>query len=299
MTALANARSVSANLYTPVFGDPPAPGQAGHGQAPDWEALGIAVPYVVFMTGRCGSTWLMHLLRDTGLCGTPHEFFNEGGVASWNRAIGAASAVGYLEGLARRYGSSGRFGFEVDVWRFFHLQPHLDFGRCFPADRAVILWMTRRDILAQAYSFAAAKASGRWHVFRDTDTSTGTADAPADVAIWREIHRLLLRERRMAAFFVQQDLRVHPITYEDLVADRRMVLLRVLDLLGCPLQDALEAAEKAEDRTERNTHAGKHRFLAGFAHRHRPLLERVTTERESFDPDTLAPQLRASAGIVL
>ena len=48
--------------------------------------------------------------------------------------------------------------------------------------------------------------------------------------------------------------------------------LRVLDLLGCPLDAALAAAEKAEDRTERNPHAGKHMLLAGFAHRHRHLL---------------------------
>lgn len=299
MTALAKPRVAPANLYTPVFGEPPAPGQAGDGRAPDWDALGIAVPYVVFMTGRCGSTWLMHLLRDTGLCGTPHEFFNEGGIASWNRRIGAASVGAYIEGLARRYGSSGRFGFEIDVWRFFQLHPYLDFNRSFPSGRTVFLWMTRRDILAQAYSFATAKASGRWHVFRGTNPEAATPDAPADVAIWQEIHRLLLRERRMTAFFAAQELRVHSIAYEDLVADRRMVLLRVLDLLGCPLDAALAAAETGEDRTERNAHAGKHTLLAGFAHRHRALLERVTAERDSFDPDTLAPLLRASAGIVL
>jgi hypothetical protein len=113
------------------------------------------------------------------------------------------------------------------------------------------------------------------------------------------LHRLLLRERRMTAYFAAESLRVHPVAYEDLVADRRMALLRVLDLLGCPPEAALAATEAAEDRTERNPHGGKHALLAGFAHRHRDLLERITADRDGFDPATLAPLLRASAGILL
>jgi len=289
------AATLPPGLYDEAFGAPPAPGRQG---APDWDALGIHVPYAVLMTGRCGSTWLMHLLRDTGLVGTPHEFFNEGGIASFNRPIGARDAVGYIEGLARRHGAGGRFGFEIDVWRFFHLLPHFDVAGTFPRGRAVLFWMTRRDILAQAYSFASAKASGRWHVFAGAAGAPATAAEPDDSAIWQEIHRILLRERRMEAFLAAQHLPVHAVAYEDLVADRRMVLLRVLGLLGVPPEDAVAAADAGADRTERLRYDGKHALLAHFAHRHRALLERVLSERTRLDPAALARDLDA-AGIRL
>ena len=32
----------------------------------------------------------------------------------------------------------------------------------FPAERSVLFWMTRDDIVAQAYSFATAKLRGQW-----------------------------------------------------------------------------------------------------------------------------------------
>jgi hypothetical protein len=57
------------NVYAPLFGEPPA--GAGLFRSPDWDRLDVAVPYIIFMTGRCGSTWLTHLLRASNLCGAP------------------------------------------------------------------------------------------------------------------------------------------------------------------------------------------------------------------------------------
>lgn len=290
-------RTRAPGLFDAAFGAPPPPGRAG---APDWDALGVRVPYVVLMTGRCGSTWLMHLLRDTGLVGTPHEFFNEGGIPHFNAPIGARDAVGYLAGLAGRHAASGRFGFEIDVWRFFQLVPHIDVARCFPAGRGVVFWMTRRDILAQAYSFAAAKANGRWHVFAGAGTGAPAAPhaEPEDAAIWQEIHRILLREQRMEGYLRAEGIAAHPLAYEDLVADRRMVLARVLDLLGVPPEAAIATTTATADRTERIRYDGKHEFLCRFAHRHRALFERVVAERSVLDPADLARALGA-AGIRL
>lgn len=158
--------------------------------------------------------------------------------------------------------------------------------------------MTRRDILAQAWSFASAKASGRWHVFTGGSAAPAARAEPTDDAIWQEIHRILLRERRMADFLAERGMRAHAIAYEDLVADRRMVLLRVLDLLGVPPDQAIAATETPDDRTERLRYDGKHAALARFAHRHRALLEQVIAERDRIDPPALAKQL-ATAGIRL
>jgi LPS sulfotransferase NodH len=294
MSAALAPAAAPPGLYDALFGPPPdRPG------VPDWDRLGIRVPYMLLMTGRCGSTWLMHLLRDTGLAGAPHEFFNEGGIAAYNAPIGARTAVGYLEGLAKRHASAGRFGFEIDAWRLFHLLPHLDFPRAFPADRAVLFWMTRRDILAQAYSFAAAKANGRWHAFAGAAAGPAApARQPDDAAIWQEIHRILLRERRVQDFLAGQSIKAHALAYEDLVADRRLVLTRVLDLLGVPLQDALAAADATADRTERLAYDGRHALLAAFGHRHRTLLERVSAERDTLDPAVLARAL-ADVGVAI
>src|SRR5690242_16628012 len=47
----------------------------------DWRTRSVSVTYVIFITGRCGSTLLTKALADTGLCGTPEEFFNEENIA--------------------------------------------------------------------------------------------------------------------------------------------------------------------------------------------------------------------------
>ena len=39
----------------------------------DWARSCVALPYVIFITGRCGSTLLTHLLAESGLCGNPDE----------------------------------------------------------------------------------------------------------------------------------------------------------------------------------------------------------------------------------
>jgi LPS sulfotransferase NodH len=284
------------NPFAAFFGEPPEP--AARLAAFDWDRVSIDVPYIVFMTGRCGSTWLTHLLRDSNLCGAPREFFNETSIPSFNQALKASSVGDYLRGVARAHGAGRRFGLEIDPRRFLDLAAYLDLAGVFPAERCVFFWMTRDDLLSQAWSFATAKRSGRWHVFRDRAAPVeADAGPPEDAEFWREILRILAQEQRMEALAGGAGLRLHRLTYEQLLADKHLALMRVMDLLGCPLPAVQAYVRVLDDETERLRYADKHLHLGRFASRYRPLVERALEERHRLDLAEFRASLKAAAGI--
>ncbi|MBX6382998.1 MAG: hypothetical protein IRZ07_08475 [Microbispora sp.] len=285
------------NIYAPLFCQPP--GATEPFRHPDWDRLGVEVPYIIFMTGRCGSTRLTHLLRASNLCGVPYELFNEISIPTFNRKIQARSFGDCFQGVVRQHNAGRRFGFEIDVWRFLHPQAFLDLDACFPAGRSVFFWMPRDDIVAQAYSFATAKLRGHWHVFHDAkEAAPPSAEAvPDDAAVWEEILRILARAQRMAEFAAERGLRLHRLTYEQLVTDKHIVVMRIMDLLRCPLPAVQAYLRGMDDQTARLRYDGKVAYLGEFSRRYRPLIEPVLAERTRLDLAAFRILLQASAGI--
>jgi LPS sulfotransferase NodH len=161
--------------------------------------------------------------------------------------------------------------------------------------------MTRDDIVSQAYSFATAKLRGQWHVFRGGKAGSAPpaeAATPGDAAVWEEILRILSREQRMAEFAAEQGLRLHHLTYEQLVTDKHMTVMRIMDLLRCPLPAMHAYLRVMDDETVRNRYDGKLALLGEFTSRYRPLIEQVLAERASLDVAAFRASLKAGTGIV-
>jgi LPS sulfotransferase NodH len=219
----------------------------------DWEKRGIHVPYVIFITGRCGSTLLSHMIKDTGLGGVPDEYFNEGFITAFSKDLDDKTFENYFDFVARKYSSNWRFGFQIDWYRLRNLKKLIDFSNVFPHNRSTFYYMTRRDIVGQAWSYATAKATGVWHNFVDKSAQGERPPPPvlSDEAVWREIWILIEAERQMEAFFARQGITPFRIDYEMFISDKSTVVASLLLKLGCSIDAVVESTAGITERTSK------------------------------------------------
>jgi len=263
----------------------------------DWNSHGISIPYVIFFAGRCGSTLLTRLLKSSGLCGLPDEFFND--TAFYNRSIKANTFPEYFSGLVREHSSHGRFGFEIDPIRFASLRQLLNFTGIFPPEITSLFWMTRRNIVAQAWSFAKAKVSGVWHLDQwGLVPDAVDSGIVTDRDVWREIALVLRGEQSMEAFFSEYDLKPCRIDYEMLVADKNATMIKVLRHLECPVTGVIEFLAHNAKETERQTYSDRDKFIALFFDKYRSKLDEIERERNSIDVGKLKTWLKTEHNIL-
>lgn len=257
----------------------------------DWEKYGVRIPYVIFITGRCGSTLLTNYLQNTELCGNPAEFFNESAVPFYNQPIGATNLAGYFTGLVKRNTTGGRFGFQIDPYRLNNFKQLVRFRNVFD-ERTVFFWMTRRDIVGQAYSFAKAKKSGIWHEYEAnggvSDTPPGNdAIALSDAQLWLELIQILKGEQAAYQFFAENGITPKELDYEGLVSDKYKVVIDVMQALFLRNADILLAIRSIEDKTRRLTYSDRYGRIAEFQTLYRHELKRVTETRRTVDVEAL------------
>ncbi|MFM7640673.1 MAG: Stf0 family sulfotransferase [Cyanobium sp.] len=215
----------------------------------DWSGSTINASYIVFITGRCGSTLLTHLIKATQLAGDPNEYLNINYIkkARWRGSLSA-----YLEEIVRTTSSNGFFGFEIDWIHLRFLEPLLDFVVVFPPAHTTFFYMTRRDIVAQAWSFASAKATGVWQNYADTadpNISHSATTTISDHQIWHEILLILEAEMRFEQFFKLYRIKPTRIDYEMLMTSRRDVLGLMLLKIGCDLDSIVSHTDQIIDQT--------------------------------------------------
>jgi LPS sulfotransferase NodH len=260
----------------------------------DWARSGVALPYVIFITGRCGSTLLTHLLAETGLCGNPDEFFNEERIAALSGQWQIEDFSTYFTAVVRRTMSHRRFGFEIDPFRFEQLRKMVSFPDIFMPRRTVFFWMTRRDIVGQAWSYAKAKKSGLWHRF--ADGSEERRGEPRDEAIsdtdwWREILLILMSERIMEDYFATLGVTPFRLDYEMLVTDRRRTVVSVLQALSCGPEAIARRLGPQDDHTTRNRYDDWYDAMIAFCGRYRDELRHIDRHRAAVDTDALRFEL--------
>ena len=214
----------------------------------NWDQYGIRSPYVIFITGRCGSTLLTGLIKDTHLAGDPNEHFN---IASVKNFL-PISLTAYLEHMIRQTSSNGFFGVEIDWIHLGLLDPILDFAGTFPPEKTIFFYMTRRDIVAQAWSFASAKATGIWQNYlatTDSQVSPPSTLSLDDNSIWHEIMLILEAEMRFEQFFKRNRIKPTRIDYEMLITSKRDVLGLVLQKIGCDIESIAAKTDEIKDQT--------------------------------------------------
>ena len=200
----------------------------------------------------------------------------------YNQQIGADTFNKYFAGLVEKYSAGGRFGFKINVDKFTNLTSIIDLESLLPRGSRTYFWMTRDDIISQAFSFARAKQSGHWHDYRTHSIGQPSASLPLTYNdIWREVLLILREEQAFLAFARQLGIAPIPLNYEQMVSDKRMIVLRVMTALKCDVEMAGEFLLKIEDKTKRLEPGEKYQFLIGFFDVHGDTITDLFRERHS------------------
>ncbi|MFN9242353.1 MAG: Stf0 family sulfotransferase [Cyanobacteriota bacterium] len=248
----------------------------------DWKGLAIKSPYIIFITGRCGSTLLTTLISETRLAGSPQEFLNFDAASRLNDSIKAQTVTAYLHHLASSKSFGGFFGFEIDWTQLRFFAPLVDFDKLFPSDTTKSLYMTRRDIVSQAWSFATAKKTGLWHKKTSELWTDAHRQLPVlcDDDIWSEIFLILDAEKQLEYFFQAHDIHPMRFDYEGLISDKRAVVGEVLLHIGCDIPSIVAKTSQPAERLEKLGNINYENFLA-FKRKYADLLLEVDNLRGS------------------
>jgi len=270
----------------------------------DWARSGVALPYMIFVTGRCGSTLLTHLIAESGLAGNPDEFFNEERIVDLARELHATDFAAYFRAVVRRTVTNRRFGFEIDPFRFEQLRELVWFPHVFAPRHTAFFWMTRRDIVGQGWSFAKAKKTGLWHRFADGSekrlhepSHVPGSEEIDDAEWWREIILVLKGERIMEDYFAAARIAPHRLDYEMLVADRRRTVVGVLQALSCGPDEIARHLGSLTNHTERNRYDDWPDAMIQFGDRYRSELRYIEHHRHAVDIEALRRELNARHGL--
>lgn len=259
----------------------------GRIEAVEW---GDVQPYVMFMTGRCGSTWLGKLLANTGVAGDPQEWLNSEVVPF--AGVAADTLPGYFANVVERHSVGGRFGIQVDPERLDDTLHLVDWSATFPPSTPTF-FLYRRHLLAQAWSWVRAEKSGYWHTPDPDDPADQERPAllPEHVPTVRELADKVVdlrrQEERLFAFWAERGYQPHFVEYESLAADPAGTVSAILRHLGVSAGVTVaEAKMRPLTYDDSKTEA-----LARFAGFNWPALSALERDRFGVGADWLADHL--------
>ena len=225
------------------------------------------ISYVICATPRSGSHLLSEALQNTGLAGVADEYFicNEEGrlqnETGWIAELYGQKTLPEFLDLVLEVGSTpnGVFGI-IMMGGYFHtalanfqalpqyagLEPLELMDALFGAPKYI--WLTRRDRVRQAVSWAKATQTDVWRQLKDVST-TARRKPKFDFNFIDLHHRLITKgEARWEEFFRSTGVEPFRVTYKDLEQSYEQTALDVLDFLGVPYPDDLVFGERRMQR---------------------------------------------------
>lgn len=262
-----------------------------------WEEFSIHRPYVILFSGRCGSTLLCELLNSTGICGNPQEFFNENYIKHAKKYINNDNFTKYLHFLLNSQAKKFCFGFKIDAMRFFWLEEILMISSAFKSSSNLpVIWLTREDIVSQAFSFVSAKKSDIWHnSSKDSKKSNiQINEIVNEKTIWEEIISIIQWEQKIENLFEKKGFKPLRLSYEQLVADRYVVLGKIMIHIGFPKEtviSTIEEARKMKSPIKRLVYKKRHKQVILFYYKNRQTIEKIISNRKKIkiDSDFITP----------
>jgi LPS sulfotransferase NodH len=204
------------------------------------------VRYAICTTPRSGSHFLSLMMKNTGLFGCPLEYFHREYLPIWRRraaAEGHGSVIRFLE--SRRTGANGRLGIKID--RMSLPATVAEIGPGFLRGEWKLIFLRRRDLLAQALSWTRAAQTGAWKA--DWAHRGAVAYSRHEVA-WR----VGLAARQNASWqqlFAERGQVPLELVYEEVEQDPRGALEAVAGFLDTPLPADLDWTRLVETRVQR------------------------------------------------
>ncbi len=206
-------------------------------------AQGPEISYLLASAPRAGSTHFSHVLWRTGCLGAPLEYLNFEPLGPYGFAAASPSLQQQLwrSVLRRRCSPNGVFGLKAFPAQFEQLQqmnpPLLEdvLATVLPRDRPRrIVYLRRRDRVAQAVSYARASLSGVWRKEQE-----GAGPAPIEYsqeALESAEQGIVFQEGVWERMF--SDLRIEPLRvwHEDVLANAEAAARQVADYVGVTIE---------------------------------------------------------------
>ena len=225
---------------------------------------------MIVIAGRCGSTWLGRMLQDTHLVGAPNEWFNTQGLQALYERRAAHGFTDYVEKVALLHPV---FGFQINPERLFYLEELIDVDKSF-SDFSVID-LHRRDFVAQAFSFARARKSGKWH------NVIGPRLDVSDEEVWQMIHYIVRYEQRIEKWYSKRGICPLRLAYEDIISDTDAVIIRILSNLS--RRGEIPEYSSPPQRQKRNGDGGTDSAFLSFLQRNSDRIEAIHANRQKID----------------
>lgn len=201
--------------------------------------------YLLATMPRAGSTYFSHVLWRTGCLGAPLEYLNFLPASPYGFAAGSPRAQQELwrSLLHRRCSPNGVFGlkaFPAQLQELDGSNPALlrdVLATIVPRDRVRrVVFLRRRNKVAQAVSFARAAMTGIWRKEQE-----GINQAPPDYSqhlVKSAEREIAVQENAWSHMF--RDLRIEPLSvwHEDVLADPTEAAQQVADYLGVTIDPA-------------------------------------------------------------
>jgi LPS sulfotransferase NodH len=211
--------------------------------------------YIIAASFRSGSTHLCTRLWETGVLGAPFEYFNyEHEMKYLYARLGARSAADYLDKLvACRMSDNGVFGFKA---HYPHFQAAL---RGYPEllvrlQPLRFVFIRREDKIAQAVSLAKAYQTRAWLSLDSPPTEVPLFYHRDFIAAC--LAQIRHQESAWTDWFAQQNVRPHPVLYEELMREPQRVLDEICGLLEAdgdtPSRGEVPVTERQVDTVSEN-----------------------------------------------
>jgi LPS sulfotransferase NodH len=195
--------------------------------------------YLLASVPRAGSTYFSHVLWRTGCLGAPLEYLNFEVAGPYGFAANSADLQHELwrSVLRRRCSPNGVFGLKAFAQQLDGLQrtnPALlsdVLATMLPRDRPRhVVYLRRRDRVAQVVSYARASLSGIWR--KDQERSGSSEPAYSQEALEAAERGIEFQESVWARMFA--DLRIEPLElwHEDVLADPNAAAQQVAGYVG-------------------------------------------------------------------
>ena len=204
-----------------------------------------AISYLLASVPRAGSTHFSHVLWQTGCLGAPLEYLNfePAGPYGFAAESGSAQLDLWHSAMRRRCSPNGVFGlkaFPMQLQQLERTNPALLEGvlaAMLPRDRPRrIVYLRRRDLLAQTVSYARATMSGVWR--SDQEGAGSAAPDYSQEQLEAAERGILFQQNVWERMF--DDLRIDPLElwHEDVLADRAAAVRHVAEYLGVAVDPA-------------------------------------------------------------
>lgn len=215
----------------------------GHEEKFDWPIFtGTPLPYILASVPRTGSTYLSHLLWQTGCLGAPLEYLNfqPSGPQGSVSGLPEAQQALWRRTIAQRTSTNGIFGvkaFPLQLEELRLANPALLTSamrfllRRGPESKVVQL--RRRDSDAHAISLARASLSGIWRAEQEREASSGPDYSEA--LLVRAKHELGIQEQAWRQMFGETGITPLILFYEDVLANPEDTVTRIADYLDVKL----------------------------------------------------------------